>query len=106
MIHSSEVFRSIDSLDEYGEPTKFSCTVITADLGRDTGGEKMYLHDARLYKNSKAAQKKRAKKQKDSLSIRPNERKNITRNVLLKNGEVIKIHPHLIIRFNGNEVLP
>lgn len=106
MIHLNEVLKEIESFDELTkEPKTFSCTVITCDLDRDKGGEKLTLHNVRLNKNSKRAKKVRELQTEESLSILPNEKKNATRNLLLQNGQIRKIHIYLIIRFNGQEVI-
>lgn len=106
MIHISQVLKEIETFDKITkEPKTFSCTVITCDLDRDTGGEILTLHNVRLNKISKAAKVKKENKTEEDISILPNERKNATRNLLLPNGQVRKIHIYLIIKFNGQEVI-
>ena len=106
MISLSQVLKEIETFDTITkEPKTFSCTVITCDLNRDVGGEKLTLHNVRLHKLTKKAKETKAKKTEESISILPNEKKNDSRNLLLPNGQVRKIHIHLITKFNGQEVI-
>lgn len=106
MISLKQVLSDIEQFDPFTkEPKTFSCTVITCDIERDTGGEILTLHKVRLHKISKKAIKERENKTEESISILPNEMKNATRNLLLPNGQTRKIHIHLIIKFNGQEVI-
>jgi hypothetical protein len=106
MISLTEILKEIEEFDQITkEPKTFSCTVITCDLDRDKGGEILTLHNVRLNKISKKAKEIREKQTEESISILPNEKKNATRNLLLQNGEIRKIHIHLIIKFNGQEVI-
>lgn len=105
MIHISEILKEIETIDkDTGEAKTFSCSVITCDLDRDRGGEILTLHNVRLHKLAKKKVEKETQNE-ESLSILPNERKNATRNLLLPNGQVRKIHIYLITRFNGQEVI-
>ncbi|WP_338812729.1 hypothetical protein V9L05_15290 [Bernardetia sp. Wsw4-3y2] len=104
MISLSKVLEEIETVDPVTkEGRTFSCTVITCDLERDKGGEFLTLHNVRLHKISR--QKSKKTKSKESISTPPNEKENATRNLLLPNGQTRKIHIHLIIKFNGQEVV-
>jgi hypothetical protein len=106
MITLKAILAEIQTFDPITkEPKTFSCTVITCDLERNTGGEILTLHNVRLNKLTRKAKEIQQQKKEESLSIRPNEKKNDSRNLLLPNGLTRKIHIHLIIKFNGQEVI-
>ena len=106
MISLSKVLEEIETCDTITkEPKTFSCTVITCDIERDTGGEILTLYNVRLNKLTKKAKEVKESKTEESISSPTNEKENDSRNLLLPNGLICKIHIHLIIKFNGQEVI-
>ena len=88
--------------------TPFSMAFVTCDQKKDTGGEWIELRNCRkqpfaVPKALKAAGKAVPKAKK--LSKNPNHYENSTRNIILGNGELRKVHLQLITMFNQQEVL-
>ncbi|MEL6968643.1 MAG: hypothetical protein AAFO02_00630 [Bacteroidota bacterium] len=99
-----------------GDP--FSCTVVTYDRKRKTGGRVDEYGEARLYDPKMEQQSTRAATEVERLreelrsagSRRPNHGLHFTRNIqLLIDGhptsEIRKIHPPLVVLFNNEIVL-
>lgn len=105
---------------ETGNP--FSARIVKYDRKRKKGGEVMDIKEARLLlpKKKEKAEKQLGRKltgkeeeqwEADNASRIPNHRKHYTRNIrLLADGvatnQVIKIHPPLVIKFNGEKTAP
>lgn len=114
MISIPEILKHLES----GKP--FSCRVISFDQKRGTGGKIKFYEEAKLVQKEevpteKAGRPLTAFEQKQAkievLKKNPNHRKWYTRNIrILHNGletmEIKKIHPPLIIEFNGQKVTP
>lgn len=94
----------------------FSCTVISFDKKRGTGGEILEYHEARLFDPkleqhaSRAATEVERLRERLQESRNPNHGKHFTRNIMLMmNGhttsETRKIHPPLVVSFNNQTVL-
>lgn len=86
----------------------FSLTVVTADTKKGTGGELLFFPSATCTQYSvsdgtrltASVMKKAATDGK-----RPNHNAHFTRNILLPDMRVRKVHVDLITRFNGKKVL-
>lgn len=74
---------------ETGKP--FTVTFVKADRKRNTGGELKTYENCRLHYS-----------RKDSPA---NHYQHSTRNVMLQNGEIRKIHIRLIVQFNNARVV-
>lgn len=89
-----------------GDP--FSLKWVTADKQRNRGGEIIEIQGARLssLKNYKPVAK-REQKGVDGMKISkdPHHWINGTRNILLSNGKIRKVHIQLILEINGKKVL-
>lgn len=93
----------------------FSCKVVSYDRKRKKGGEIMEYAEAILVQNTKKESKARPKTLREQQVERlteikkaPNHREWYTRNIqLLQNGHptslIKKIHPPLIVEFNGDK---
>lgn len=82
----------------------FSIDFVTADMRRGTGGEWIHLprcrKNPRQTKAEKEAEKMRVLRPKRD----PRHYENSTRNLLLANGEIRKVHLRLIRKINGRVV--
>lgn len=86
----------------------FSLTVVTANTKKGTGGELVSFPSATCTGyNVKDGTKLTASVMKKATSEekRPNHSEHFTRNILLPDMRVRKIHIDLITRFNGKKVL-
>lgn len=79
---------------------EFSIEVITADRNKNTGGDILYFPKAKIFRK-----KKQGFDGKTGLTKRQNHFINSTRNLLLPNNQIRKIHIRLITRFNGETVV-
>lgn len=83
----------------------FSIKFVTCDRIRKTGGRIVYIHRAKKIITDKAERYSTAKDGRTVLSRNPDHFKNFTRNIYDLGAErKIKIHPRLIIFFNGKRV--
>jgi hypothetical protein len=108
-IRLKEVLSEMDRMDPQGKPVSFDIRFVTADRKRGTSGEIIEIKDARkcidirdgevVYDQRKAASSGDA-----AVSRPPNHWINGSRNLLLPNGGIRKIHIRLIIEFNGKKV--
>lgn len=104
-----DVLRSMQS----GRP--FSIKVCSYDEKRGSGGKQLHFEGATLIDQSRIKTKERVNEIKKSgeyvapvetaILKNPNHRANGTRNIMLRNGEVRKIHIRLIEEFNGYKVV-
>lgn len=91
IISLDKVLKDMQKVDEHGSPVSFSATIITCDLNRKKGGERIAYTQAILCSPGGGA-----KAYHD---------RNNTRNIKgLGNNEVRSINPLLITHFNGKEV--
>lgn len=86
----------------------FSCKLIKCNQQQCTGGEVVELKRARLLSGT---EKKIRPAPGDSTASKARQKKaaehnyHFTRNLELRTGEVIKVHPLLIFEFNGQPVI-
>ena len=88
-----------------GEP--FSLMAITCDQHKKSGGEEVFFPEARKHNAVSPLERKQiAKAQpKTPLITDPRHFENSTRNLVLPNGQIRKVHIRLIRQFNGQTVL-
>ena len=105
MIRLGEVLKQMDYLDEKNQPVKFQMKFVTANRDKNTGGEIIEIKDACKCIGKKAGKVIFDKRPAPDINSKnPNHWVNSTRNVLLPNGLIRKIHIRLIIEFNGQKV--
>jgi hypothetical protein len=91
IISLDRVLKDMEKVDESGAPVPFSATIITCDLNRKRGGERISYTQAVLCTPTGGSKAYHAR--------------NNTRNIQgLGNNEVRSINPLLITHFNGKEV--
>jgi hypothetical protein len=105
-IRLSEVLDKMDQLDDHGKGIEFHMKFVTCDKKQDTGGEIIEIINGR-----KCIGKKKGKvifdgnvKNESKVNKNPNHFMNQTRNILLENGQIRKVHIRLIIEFNHYKV--
>ncbi len=107
-IQLSAALDLMDQLDDDGKPVKFHVKFVTADRIRRTGGEIIEIPCARKCvgnRNGKTVFDTRQKADENpSISRQPNHWVNSTRNIILPNGGIRKVHIRLIIEFNNQKV--
>ena len=107
-IQLSKALDLMDLLDDDGKPVKFHVKFVTADRMRRTGGEIIEIHSGRKCvgnRNGKTVFDTRLKADENpSISRQPNHWMNSTRNIILPNGGIRKVHIRLIIEFNNQKV--
>jgi len=107
-IQLSAVLDLMNQLDDDGKPVKFQVKFVTADRIRCTGGEIIEIQSGRKCvgnRNGKTVFDTRQKAdESSSISRQPNHWANSTRNILLANGAIRKVHIRLIIEFNNQKV--
>lgn len=83
----------------------FDITYVTADRRKGTGGQLVSVTRARKTGTmAKDGQKLTASVIKAASRL-PNHSEHFTRNIVLKDRTVKKIHPDLVTRFNGRKVI-
>ena len=107
-IQLSKVLESMEQLDHEGNPVRFQIRFVTANKSNKTGGEIIEVQDARKCignRNGEIVFDKREKTADNSeISRNPNHFANSTRNIILANGGIRKVHIRLIIEFNNQKV--
>ena len=114
MIALRDVLNTMEAQDELFQPKPFSLKCITYDAQKKTGGEILTIDKAILSEAGKRAAgspRNAAQEiinQERSVGRRkrnPGHHDNYTRNIeVLPGGNIRKIHPLLIIEFNGQKV--
>lgn len=100
-----------DILEEMKTGNIFSCRVVTYDRKRKTGGKILEIHQAVLVQKEERDRPMTNIEQKQLQKKRgANHRKHYTRNIKLcvdgiPTEQIVKIHPPLILEFNGKDVL-
>jgi hypothetical protein len=98
----------MDQFDDDGKPVRFHVKFVTADRIRRTGGEIIEIPSGRKCvgnRNGKTVFDSRQKADENpSISRQPNHWVNSTRNIILPNGGIRKVHIRLIIEFNNQKV--
>lgn len=94
-------------VDENKNPVPFSVTYVTCDIERKKGGDIIKLEKCMLSKKN-VDYEKSGFQDPDApvtgFTKNPNHYGHATRNVVLPNGHVKKIHIRLILEFNGQKV--
>ncbi|UZR95937.1 hypothetical protein [Chondrinema litorale] len=102
LITLKKVLKEMERVDEKKRPVPFSICFVTADRIRKTGGKVIELPQVTLTKYDKDLPRYARNS--------PGKRKanhwhNATRNILLPNGQIRKLHIRLIVRFNQQTVI-
>lgn len=106
-IRLKEVIEIMDRVDSDDKPVLFDIKFVTIDNKRDTGGQIIEVNKARKCigkRNGKVVFDSRKPASADKVKKDPHHWENATRNILLQNGQIRKIHIRLIIEFNGKKV--
>lgn len=104
----TEIIKEMHRKDEDGKPVPFSLTFVTADKNKRTGGEVVDIAAAILTWGDDKAMRKALNEESvsaDKKEKKPNHWKHRTRNLLLPNGQIRKVHLSLITKFNGYDVI-
>lgn len=104
-----DVLEQMDRFNIMGKPIKFQIRFVTANRDHGTGGEIIEIKDGRKCSGKTKSgepifQKTKTVSVKDSVTRNPNHWVNSTRNILLPNGQIRKVHIRLIIEFNHQKV--
>lgn len=86
----------------------FSIDFVTCNKARKTGGEWIHLDNARTHNyisKNETARLAKTQPAADVVNKDPRHYQNSTRNLMLSNGEIRKIHIRLIRKLNGKTVL-
>ncbi len=109
-IRLGEVLTQMDQIGPDGKPSKFQIRFVTADRSLGTGGDIIEISNGRkcvgLNKVGSPVFDLRSKKPSTESRIKkdPHHWVNSTRNILLENGKIRKVHIRLIIEFNKQKV--
>jgi hypothetical protein len=107
-IRLGECLEQMEQLDEFGKPKKFQMRFVTANRNLGTGGEIIEIEDGRKCvgkrNGSVVHDTRKAYAEVPALSKDPHHWINSTRNILLPNGQIRKVHIRLIIEFNHQKV--
>lgn len=109
-IRLSEALEQMDQLDEFGKPARFQIKFVTANRNLGTGGEIIEIKNGRKCVGTRKGKvvfdmrKADARTTPPPIPKDPHHWANSTRNILLPNGQIRKVHIRLIIEFNGKKV--
>ena len=107
-IQLTKALEIMEMLDGEGNPLRFQIRFITANRSNKTGGEIIEVIDARKCIGTRKGEivfDKREKHAENSQITRnPNHFANSTRNIILANGAIRKVHIRLITVFNNQKV--
>ena len=107
-IQLSAALNVMDQFDDKGKPLSFQVKFVTADRIKRTGGEIIEIKSGQKcvgYRRDKVVFDFREHPTHDTPTARdPRHWVNSTRNVLLPNGQIRKLHIRLIIEFNHQKV--
>lgn len=104
-----DVFQLMDGLDTDDKPARFQLKYVTADRDKSTGGDIIELIEARKCAGKTRSGEPKFIRQKSAVQNEktqknPNHWIHSTRNMLLPNGQIRKVHVRLIIEFNHMKV--
>ncbi|MGA3014682.1 MAG: hypothetical protein ABSD71_11705 [Bacteroidales bacterium] len=104
-----DVLEIMDTLDGQGKPFRFQMKYVTANRLLGTGGEIIELKDGckcsgKTKQGKPIFSEKKNFSTNDKVSKDPRHWTNSTRNILLSNGQIRKVHIRLIIEFNNKKV--
>lgn len=105
-IRLKAVLEKMEEFDHEGKPIAFNLKFVTCDRKRGTGGEIIEIVGGRKcvgVRNGKVVYDKR-KIEVQGPTKDPRHWVNATRNIVLPNGGIRKVHIRLIIEFNGQKV--
>ncbi|MDP1624104.1 MAG: hypothetical protein Q8M08_17410 [Bacteroidales bacterium] len=107
-IQLSAALDLMDQLDGEGKPVNFHVKFVTADRIRRSGGEIIEIQSGRKCVGKRSGKtvfdSRKKADENPSISRQPNHWVNSTRNILLPNGGIRKVHIRLIIEFNNQKV--
>jgi len=109
-IRLTEVLSQMDKTGTDGKPLKFQIRFVTADRSLGTGGDIIEISNGRkcigLNKQGSPVFDLRTQSPSTDSRIKKDPRHwvNSTRNILLENGKIRKVHIRLIIEFNKQKV--
>ena len=108
-IRLSDVLKEMDRIDGSGKPVSFDIKFVTSNRKLGTGGEIIEIKGARKCVEIKGGEvvidtRKSATPGEVPVSRNPHHWINSTRNLLLPNGRIRKVHIRLIIGFNNQKV--
>ncbi len=109
-IRLSGVLDQMDQIGDDGKPSLFQMKFVKADRTRGTGGDILEIINGRkcvgLNKQGSPVFNLRTKYSPSDSRIKKDPRHwiNSTRNILLENGMIRKVHIRLIIEFNNQKV--
>jgi len=109
-IRLSGVLDHMDRIGDDGKPCPFQMKFVKADRTRGTGGDILEIINGRKMVNKdKDGEpvfdfRPKSHPSEPGLKKDPRHWVNATRNILLENGEIRKVHIRLIIEFNNQKV--
>ena len=107
-IQLSKVLDQMDQLDDDGKPVRFQVKFVTANRMLKTGGEIIEIVDGRKCVGKRRGEMvfdtRKSSQDPSAISRPPNHTANSTRNILLPNGGIRKVHIRLIIEFNNQKI--
>ena len=109
-IRLGDVLNQMDQLSPDDKPPRFQIRFVTADRSLGTGGEIIELFNCckcvGLNKQGTPVFDLRSKNASSGSKVKKDPRHwvNATRNILLENGKIRKVHIRLIIEFNNQKV--
>lgn len=103
-ISVSKALDIMHSLDSVGKPTRFSLAVRSFNKFSKTGGRLLKYNNATLVFLEEKTNAGIYKDIETKNSKNPNHLLNRTKNILLADGSIKKIHIRLMVEFNGKKV--
>ena len=96
-----------DALIEMKNGDPFSISFVTLDQARKVGGEIISIEKCMLASLNDELRKEigfTVTENKTDFKKKPKHYENATRNILMENGHIKKVHIRLILQFNDNKV--
>ena len=107
-IRLCEVLAQMYQIDDTGHPMKFQMRFVTANRNLGTGGEIIEIDNGHKVVGKRGGEvivdKRKVYSDVPKLSRDPHHWINSTRNIILPNGQIRKVHIRLIIEFNHQKV--
>ena len=107
-IQLSKALQLMHMVDENNKPVKFQVKFVTANRKLKTGGEIIEIASGRKCIGKRNGEMvfdtRPSKTDVSTISRPPNHTANSTRNILLPNGGIRKVHIRLIIEFNNQKI--
>lgn len=92
-----------EALKEMETGNLFSISFVTADKSRQTGGDIIQLENCRI--RTKEEKEDVFKSSVPQKGKKQNHATHSTRNIILANGKIRKVHIRLILQFNGQNLI-